>query len=126
MTAFEFGEKNVLVTTSSAVEGINVVEYKGIVIADVTPGRHVGKDFMASIRNVFGGRSKSWEKTLKESQQQALAELVEKAEEKGANAVLNLRLEDEALGQGGGMMNIKAYGTAVVVERSKSGKAYGR
>jgi len=125
MTAFEFGERNVLVTTSSLVEGMNVVEYKGIVIADVTPGRHLGKDFMAGIRDLFGGRSRSWEKTLNENQQQALKELVTKAEEKGANAILNLRLEDEALGQGG-MMNIKAYGTAVVVERSKGRNDYGR
>jgi len=116
MTAFEFEEGNMLVTTSPEVEGMHVVEYKGIVVADVTPGRHVGKDFMAGIRNFFGGRSKSWEKTLKETQQEALAEIVKKAEEKGANAIISLRLEDEALGQGG-MMNIKVYGTAVVVER---------
>ncbi|MDY6770848.1 MAG: YbjQ family protein [Candidatus Nanohaloarchaea archaeon] len=105
-----------IATTSHTVEHLDVQEYKGIVVSDVTAGRHVGKDFLAGIRNFFGGRSKSWEKTLREAQQQALRELVDEAEKQGANAVIAIEMEDEAIGQNGGMMNVKATGTAVVVE----------
>lgn len=116
MAAFDFADRDILTTTSHTVENMHVREYKGIVISDVTEGRHVGKDFFASIRNFFGGRSRSWEKTLRESQEQALRELVQEAEQRGANAVIAIEMEDEALGNGG-MMNVKATGTAVVLEQ---------
>lgn len=116
MTAFTFDDPDMLVTTAHQLDGFRVVEQKGVVIADVTPGRHLGKDFFAGLRNLFGGRSRSWEHTLRDNQQQALQELVDEAKQRGANAVIAVDLEDEALGQGG-MMNMKVSGTAVVVER---------
>ncbi|MFB6076802.1 MAG: heavy metal-binding domain-containing protein, partial [Candidatus Nanohaloarchaea archaeon] len=67
MTAFDFADRDVLITTSHDVAGREVLEYKGVVIADVTPGRHVGKDFLAGVRNLFGGRSTSWEHTLRDN-----------------------------------------------------------
>lgn len=116
MTAFDFADKDILVTTSHSVQQQNIKEHKGVIVSDVTSGRHVGKDFLAGIRNFFGGRSKSWEKTLHESQRQALQELVDEAEKREANGVIAIDMEDEALGSKGGMMNVKAMGTAVVLE----------
>ncbi|MFB6217975.1 MAG: YbjQ family protein [Halobacteriaceae archaeon] len=109
--AFSFSGDGVLVTTSHDLDR-EVAEYLGVVVADVTPGRNVGKDIAASVRDVIGGRSTSWETTLAENQQTALDELVAEAEELGADAVVAVDLEDETIG-GGGMMNVKAVGTAV-------------
>jgi uncharacterized protein YbjQ (UPF0145 family) len=78
----------------------------------VTPGRNIGKDFAAGIRDIVGGRSKSWEDTLEQYQRDALEKLVGEAKARDADAVVDLHLEDETLG-GGGMMNVKAAGTAV-------------
>ncbi len=98
---------------------MDVVEYRGVVAANVTAGRHAGKDFLAGLRNFFGGRSQSWENTLQEAQQQALRELCSLAEERGANGIVAIDLEDEVVGAGGGMINVKVVGTAVVVEESR-------
>jgi uncharacterized protein YbjQ (UPF0145 family) len=116
MTAFSFSDDEVLLTTSPTVPGRDVTDHLGVVVADVTPGRNVGKDLAAGLRDVVGGRSKSWEQTLEDNQRTALTELVAEAESLGADAVVGLRLEDEALGGQGGMMNIKAIGTAVSLE----------
>ncbi|WP_435154467.1 heavy metal-binding domain-containing protein [Haladaptatus sp. DFWS20] len=84
-----------------------------IVVADVTPGRHIGKDIAGGLRDMVGGRSKSWENTLEENQRLALDELVDEAKSLGADAVVAVELVDESLGAQGGMMNVKVSGTAV-------------
>jgi uncharacterized protein YbjQ (UPF0145 family) len=116
MTAFTYEDADVMVTTGHSFDGYEIVEYLGVVIADVTPGRHIGKDIASGLRDVVGGRSKSWEKTLMENQEAAMAELLEEASNRGANAVVGFHVEDETIGAGGGMMNVKAMGTAVRVE----------
>lgn len=108
--AFSFSDDELLVTSSHDLDR-DIEEYLGVVVADVTPGRNVGKDLAASIRDVVGGRSASWEKTLSENQRTAFEELAAEAKEMGADALLAVELEDETIS--GGMMNVKAVGTAV-------------
>lgn len=99
-------------TTSHTIEGEEIDEYLGVVIADITPGRHVGKDFLAGLRNFFGGRSRSWEKTLREVEEKGIDKLVERAKDLGADDLVSLEVEDETIGSGG-MMNVKVIATAV-------------
>lgn len=114
MAAFDREYEDMIVTTANKVEGYQVKEHHGIVVSDVSEGRHMGKDMLSSLRNIFGGRSRSWENTLREAQGQVLDELVEQARQKGANAVIAISIDDEPLANGG-MINIKAYGTAVTL-----------
>ncbi len=85
-------------------------------MADVTPGRHIGKDIAGGLRDIVGGRSESWERTLQESQEAAFDELLEEAKSLGADAVIAVDLADEALGAQGGRMNINVSGTAVSLD----------
>lgn len=116
MSGFSFQDDEITLTSSHTLENQEVAEHVSVVMANVTEGRHMGKDFMASIRNTFGGRSESWEKTLEEAQTEVLRELVEEAKKMDADAVVAIDIEDEVLGAQGGMMNIKATGTAVKTE----------
>lgn len=50
-----------IITTTPSVEGRKIVEYKGIVFGEVVAGVNFIKDFGASIRNIIGGRSSSYE-----------------------------------------------------------------
>lgn len=116
MVVFDFSDEDIILTTSHSLENKSIDEYKGVIVADVTEGRHLGRDFLAGLRNTFGGRSKSWENTLEESQKEALREIVERAKDKGADAVISIEFEDEMVGVKGGMMNVKASGTAVKIK----------
>ncbi|WP_458190465.1 YbjQ family protein [Haladaptatus sp. NG-WS-4] len=116
MTAFTYNHDDVLVTTSHTIAGREITEHLGIVIADVTPGRHIGKDIVGGLRDIVGGRSESWEKTLQENQEAAFDELVAEAKSLGADAVVAVDLADEALGAQGGMINVKMSGTAVSLD----------
>ena len=50
-----------ILTTTQSIEGRPIVEYKGIVFGEVISGVNFLKDFGASIRNIIGGRSSSYE-----------------------------------------------------------------
>jgi uncharacterized protein YbjQ (UPF0145 family) len=108
-------EETMIVTTTPTVEGMPIVEYKGLVSATAIHGIHIGKDFMAAGRNLVGGRSKTYEDELDKGQSEAMAEMEKAAADLGANAIVGVTLDIEALGNAGNMLMVSVTGTAVVV-----------
>ena len=104
-----------IVTTTSYIEGKKVEEYKGIVFGEVITGVNILKDFAAGVRNIFGGRSQSYEDELLQAREEALHEMEERAAQQGANAVIGVDIDYEVLGADNGMLMVTASGTAVVV-----------
>lgn len=102
-----------ILTTTPAVEGRTITEYKGIVFGEVISGVNFIRDIAASIRNFIGGRSGSYEDELIKAREQALAEMSERAAERGADAVVGIDIDYEVLGQDNGMLMVTASGTAV-------------
>ena len=102
--------------TTPSVEGKKIVEYKGIVFGEVVAGVDFVRDFAAGITNFFGGRSNSYEDELQQARDTALAEMEQRAQERGANAVVGVDIDYEVLGSNNGMLMVSASGTAVVVE----------
>jgi uncharacterized protein YbjQ (UPF0145 family) len=102
-----------LITTTSSVDGRPVQEYLGIINAQSIIGANIFKDIFAGLRDVFGGRSKTYEKVLEQAKEDALRELSEKAQALGANAVIGVDLDFETVGGGGSMLMVIASGTAV-------------
>lgn len=104
-----------LITTTPTIEGRTIQEYRGIVSGEVIIGANVFKDFMAGLRDFFGGRSGSYEKVLIEAKEAALKEMTARAEAMRANAVVGVDIDYETLGQGGSMIMVACSGTAVVI-----------
>jgi uncharacterized protein YbjQ (UPF0145 family) len=104
----------VVLTTTSGLDGRRVREYRGIVAGEAIVGANLFRDIFASIRDLVGGRSASYEKVLTHARETALQELRERAAELGADAVLAVDIDYEVLGQGNGMLMVSASGTAVV------------
>lgn len=102
-----------IITTTHSIEGRSITEYKGIITGEAIVGAHFFKDIFASIRDVVGGRSGSYEKTLKEAKDIAIREMTERAMETGADAIVGVDLDYEVMGQGGSMLMVTASGTAV-------------
>lgn len=103
-----------IITTTPAIEGKTIQEYKGIVFGEVISGVNVFKDFAAGMRNFFGGRSAAYEEELMNARQEALHELEQRAASIGANAVVGVDIDYEVLGADNGMLMVTASGTAVV------------
>jgi uncharacterized protein YbjQ (UPF0145 family) len=104
------------VTTTPGIEGKRIVKYCGVIAGEAILGANVFKDLFASVRDIVGGRSATYEKELQRAREIALAELQERAGQMGANAVVGVDLDYEVIGQGGSMLMVSASGTAVVVE----------
>jgi uncharacterized protein YbjQ (UPF0145 family) len=105
-----------IITTTPSIEGKRIIEYKGVIFGEVITGVNFLKDFAAGLTNIFGGRSGSYEGELIEARNNALEELVKRAEMIGGNAVVGVDIDYEVLGQGGNMLMVTASGTAVVVQ----------
>lgn len=102
-----------LLTTTPNIEGHPIVEYKGIVTSETIIGANFVRDFMASVRDFIGGRSRSYESVLIEGKEAALKELSDRAEALGANAVVGVDLDYETVGASSSMLMVVASGTAV-------------
>lgn len=105
-----------LVTTTPLIEGKRITHYYGIVSGETIIGANVFRDLFASIRDIVGGRSGSYEEVLREAKETALREMQEQALSRGANAVIGVDLDYETVGSSGSMLMVTACGTAVTVE----------
>jgi uncharacterized protein YbjQ (UPF0145 family) len=105
-----------IITTTPSVEGKKIVRYLGVVSSEAVVGANIFRDLFASIRDIVGGRTASYESVLREAKDSALRELQENAVALGANAVVGIDLDYETIGSNGSMLMVSASGTAVVVE----------
>ena len=72
-----------ILTTTPTLEGHPIREYRGVVTGETIIGANAIKDFMAGMRDFFGGRSKSYESVLREAKDTAMREMAERAQQKG-------------------------------------------
>ena len=106
-----------IVTTTDTIEGRQVIDVIGLVRGNSVRARHVGRDFLAGLRNLVGGEVQEYTKLLAESREEAVQRMVERAEAMGANAVLGTRFITASIM--GGAAEILAYGTAARVEEDQ-------
>lgn len=104
-----------LLTTTPTIQGHNIETYYGIVSGEIVIGANFVKDFFASVRDFFGGRSSAYENVLIEAKEAAMKEMQERATKLGANAVVGIDFDYETLGANGSMMMVSCTGTAVKI-----------
>ena len=105
-----------IVTTTNTLEGKKITRYLGLVTGESIIGANIFKDIFASITDIVGGRSASYERVLREAKDNALREMQENARHMGANAVIGIDLDYETVGTNGSMLMVSASGTAVTYE----------
>ena len=101
-------------TTTESVPGTTVTEFYGLVSGSSVRAKHVGRDIMASLKNLVGGELVGYTELLAESRQEALSRMIEQGRSQGANAIVNIRFGTSSVAQGAA--ELFAYGTAVKVE----------
>ncbi len=111
-----WSKSEMIVTTTPNVEGRRIASYKGIVVGEAILGANLFRDLFANVRDIMGGRSGAYEKSLNEARETALREMEERAGDAGANAVVGVDLDYEVVGKEGGMLMVSASGTAVVLD----------
>lgn len=92
------------------------MKYYGVVTGETIIGANVFRDFMAGVKDFFGGRSSAYEEVLQKAKDTALEEMARSAESLGANAVIGIDLDYETVGASGSMLMVVCSGTAVHIE----------
>ena len=103
-----------LILTTPTIEGKKIVEYYGLVSGDSLLGANLYKDMFSGVRDVVGGRTSKYEEELKNARNLAIENMKEKAEEKGANAVIGTSVAYHNLGGTmGNTIMVTVFGTAI-------------
>jgi uncharacterized protein YbjQ (UPF0145 family) len=105
---------SMLVTTTHEVAGKRIVRTVGLVRGNTIRARHLGRDFMAGLKNVIGGEITEYTKMIAESREEAMDRMIAQARENGANAVVGVRFATSEMMDHAA--ELLAYGTAVVLE----------
>jgi len=95
------------------VPGKEIIEHYGLVQGSTIRAKHIGRDFMAGLKNIFGGELKGYTELLHESRREALQRMIAQAKEKNANAIINVRFATSSVAAGAA--ELFAYGTAVKI-----------
>ena len=103
-----------ILTNIESVPGFEILEHFGLVSGNTIRAKHIGRDIMASLKNLIGGELKGYTQLLQESRDQAIERMQEQAKQLGANAVINVRFSTSSVAQGAA--ELYAYGTAVRIE----------
>lgn len=103
-----------IVTNIETVPGKTIIRHLGMVSGNTVRSKHVGRDLMAGLKNIFGGELKGYTELLTESREEAVERMLAQAAAIGANAVVNVRFSTSSVAAGAA--ELFAYGTAVVVD----------
>ena len=103
-----------LLSNLETIPGCDVVQYLGLVQGSSVRAKHLGRDFMAGLKNLTGGELKGYTELLQETRNEAIERMIKEAHGIGANAILNIRLSTASVAAGAA--EVMAYGSAVVVQ----------
>jgi uncharacterized protein YbjQ (UPF0145 family) len=103
-----------ILSNTEGVPGRTIREFYGVVTGSTVRAKHLGRDFMASLKNLVGGELKGYTELLQEARQEALDRMAEQAQSVGADAVVNVRFSTSSVAQGAA--ELFAYGTAVKLD----------
>jgi len=106
----------VQLTNIEEIPNAKIVQHFGLVSGNTIRAKHIGRDFAAGLKNIFGGELKGYTELLTESRKEAIGRMISQAESMGANAIINVRFSTSSVAQGAA--EILAYGTAVKVENN--------
>ncbi|ALS98634.1 heavy metal-binding domain-containing protein [Lacimicrobium alkaliphilum] len=102
-----------IISTTHTLDNKSIEAYLGVVVGEAVMGANLFKDIFASIRDIVGGRSGSYEDELTRARKIAFAELENEARQMGANAVIGVDIDYEVVGKQGSMLMVSISGTAV-------------
>src|SRR5882672_2557787 len=104
-----------MVTTSIELSGYRVTKNLGIVRGITVRSRSLFGNIAGGFQTLLGGRISIYRELCEKTREEAFQYMMQHAEERGANAIINMRYDaNEVMG---GVTEVLAYGTAVVAER---------
>ncbi len=102
-----------ILTNLDYIPGREIIEHYGMVNGSTVRSKHFGRDIFAGLKNIVGGELKGYTELMEETREEAVTRMVQQAQSKGANAILNIRFGTSDVAPGAA--EVFAYGTAVKI-----------
>lgn len=106
--------KQSMTTTTFELDGFRVTKTLGVVRGITVRSRSVFGTLGASLQTLVGGNISLFTELCEKARVEAFQQMLQHAEELGANAVVGIRYDANDVMQG--VTEVLCYGTAVVVE----------
>ncbi|WP_444998202.1 YbjQ family protein [Aliikangiella sp. IMCC44359] len=103
-----------IITNVENVPGKVIAEHYGLVSGSTVRAKHIGRDFMAGLKNIVGGELKGYTELLADSRKESIERMKHEARSLGANAIINVRFSTSSVAQGAAELYV--YGSAVKLE----------
>lgn len=117
--AIDDADLSTIILSTEAAPDLQIARRIDVITAEFAVGMGLLTDVFNAWRDVFGGRSQSYQNTLKDARKAVLLELRHEAHLIGADAVLGVALDySEISGGGKSMMFLVASGTAVQLAKA--------
>lgn len=104
-----------MITTALELPGYRIVRNCGVVRGIIVRSRSIVGTFGAGLQTILGGNISILTNLCEKTRQDAFLQMMQHAEEHGANAIVCARYDANELMRG--VTEVLAYGTAVVVEK---------
>jgi uncharacterized protein YbjQ (UPF0145 family) len=106
-----------MTTTAFTIEGYRIIYNCGLVRGILVRSRSIFGTIGGALQTLVGGNISLFSSLCERTRQDALEQMLDHAEQLGANAVIGIRYDATEII--GGVSEILCYGTAVKVERDR-------
>lgn len=106
---------NLLMTTSSTLEGYRITQQLGLVQGITVRSRSIFGSFAGSFMTMFGGKNAIYTELCEKAREEALHLMMKDAASKNCNSIINMRYDANEVMPG--LTEVLAYGTGVVAEK---------
>jgi uncharacterized protein YbjQ (UPF0145 family) len=110
-----------IVATTETVPGHTITRIVNIVHGNAVICQTVGQGFTAGLRQFTGGEVPEYANLMAQSRYTALCRMIDEAARMGAQAIVGVRYATSEIS--GGMAEMMAYGTAVMLEPEQQREA---
>jgi uncharacterized protein YbjQ (UPF0145 family) len=105
-----------MVTTNIELNGYKITQSLGVVRGITVRSRGIAGNIAGGVQSFFGGKLSIYVDLCEKAREEAFQHMLQHAEERGANAIINMRYDANEVMQG--ITEVLAYGTAVRAERN--------
>lgn len=102
-----------LITASNQLEGYKVTKHLGIVRGITVRSRSIFGNIGAGLQSLVGGKITIYVDMCEQAREEAFQHMIQHANERGANAIINIRYDATEVSQG--ITEVLCYGSAVQV-----------
>jgi len=110
--------RNLLVIASKFPPAFKQPHQTTLVMGSVVVSVDYFKRFLASLRNIFGGRIRAYETLIDRARREAVLRMKEDAAARGGKMVFNIKMQTASISQGRrssvGSVEVLAYGTVLI------------